>query len=210
MGRNVFIHVKIHFNNTSYNGLLNDEQPINRNCFFVILGRVYIYIKFLLLRFSAILLIAVFFFYSCGFHFYYQFRLQQIKTENIISIQDETRYHSLVAIHAPLDEIIWLDDHEISWNGNLYDITQVEVHDNFLTALGEYDAEEAELQEEYENAEQNNLPVQNTYKIKTTESFLHPYISFVQNTDADELIYPPLFGRIDSGHKNSFFPPPKA
>ena len=168
------------------------------------------YLNSFIIRVSAILLIAVFFFYSCGFHFYYQIRLGQIKEKNTISAIDINSHPDLISIEAPLDEIVWLDDHEISWNGNMYDVTQIEISNNVFKALGFYDAEEEELKDKYENSEQNDERAPSSQKVKTAESFLQSAILISHFLSGDDLKFE--FPKIirSSGYPDQFFTPPKA
>ena len=168
------------------------------------------YLNSFVIRVSAILLIAVFFFYSCGFHFYYQIRLGQIKEKNNISAIDINLHPDLISIEVPLNEIIWLDAHEISWNGNRYDVTHVEISNNEFKALGFYDAEEEELNNKYEKSEHNDERAPSSQKVKTTESFLQStiLISYLLYGNDLNFHFPKIIR--SSGYPDQFYTPPKA
>lgn len=168
------------------------------------------YLSSIIIRVSAILLIAVFFFYSCGFHFYYQIRLGQIKEKNNISAIDINSHPDLISIEAPLDEIIWMDEHEISWNGNMYDVTHIEIINNLFKAVGFYDADEEELNVKYENSEHNDERAPSSQKVKTTESFLQStiLISHLLSQNDLKFHFPKIIG--SSGYPDQFYTPPEA
>jgi len=49
-------------------------------------------------------------------------------------------------MHFPLKEIRWLEDDEISWMGEKYDLLRFEVEGDTLLALAYHDAEEKDLE----------------------------------------------------------------
>lgn len=75
-------------------------------------------------------------------------------------------------MHFPLKEIRWLEDDEISWMGEKYDLLRFEVEGDTLLALAYHDAEEKDL----ENRISESRDEQKSERLLHSQRQLPPFI----------------------------------
>lgn len=121
---------------------------------------------------------------------------------------ENCKAYNLIAIEIPLEEISWVDEHEIYWRGDIYDIKEIQISDGKLKAFAYPDNEEEALNEDYKK--NNPAGQSSSQKPKTTESFLKSSIACEVRFTASNLNFEVVDLNAIRGYKIPFFPPPEA
>ncbi len=96
----------------------------------------------------TISVLILFLFYSCGNVLFFNYRLDQIKSNNNVRNEVAGNDHILSKLVIPLHEVKWEHEYEFMWNGSMYDVAEKEIMHDTLYCIAYKDTEENALKKE--------------------------------------------------------------
>jgi primosomal protein N' len=103
----------------------------------------------------------------------------------------ETAYTTIKIPLEQLEEIVWIDEHEFRYKGELYDLVSQKIENGLVTIVGLNDKKEEQLIKKYEKEEkkESNSPSSHKKRKLPTLEYLNPKKkwAFMDNTDNHEV-----------------------
>lgn len=124
-------------------------------------------------KIAAILLLSCLFFTVLGYHFIFQFQLQQAKAEmqiNLRNLKGNKELSVLCFNQEQLKQIDWENNHEFNYNGKMYDVIEKHFKNGKLLVRCIADNKETVLIKEYLASQKNssgNQPLSSLLKLVT-------------------------------------------
>ncbi len=94
----------------------------------------------------ALFVAAIFIFYTAGIYFFYNYDVEKAKGEALKKVKDA---EELVELKIPVHEIIWIDKHEFSWKGGMYDVDDYIIDNDTLKCLAYHDHKEKDIHDSF-------------------------------------------------------------
>lgn len=127
-------------------------------------------------RLFAIIFLFIFLYQNMGYFALFWKEQSDIRAEARENIEKrkvpETAYTTIKIPREQLEEIIWIDEHEFRYKGELYDLVSQKVENGLVTIVGLNDKKEEQLIKKYEKEEKKE---QNT---KSSTRKKHKFPSF--------------------------------
>jgi len=146
-------------------------------------------------RLFAIIFLFVFLYQSVGYFALFWKEQSEIRAEMRENIEKrkvpETAYTTIKIPLEQLEEIVWIDEHEFRYKGELYDLVSQKVENGLVTIVGLNDKKEEHLIKKYDREEkrQSNSPSsRKKHKLPVLE-YLNPKKkwAFIYKTDIQEV-----------------------
>lgn len=134
----------------------------------------------------AISVLILFLFYSCGNVLFFNYRLDQIKSNNNVRNEVAGNDHILSKLVIPLHEVKWEHEFEFMWNGCMYDISEKEIINDTLYCIAYKDKEETELKKElaeHYESKRSEKNTSNIIKLQFPDYLLSAQTPLVHPTD---------------------------